>query len=92
MSCYLLSFMQVQFFSLSFVSRKPTVVRRAGFWQPWQRWMAELEYGASLPRKLEHGTAQKESLLSCLTPNNLVNVLLRCQSPVRSSRCHFKKG
>lgn len=54
--------------------------------------MAELEQGANLCRKLEPGTALKGSLQSWLMPSNLVNVLLRCQGPRRSSCCHFKKG
>lgn len=46
----------------------------------WQRWMAEIEKGSNLCYKLEPCSALKESLQSCLKPNNLVNVLLGCQS------------
>jgi len=53
--------------------------------------MAKVEQGANLYYKLEPSTSLKESLQSCLMPSNLVNVLLRCQDPRRSSCCRFKK-
>lgn len=54
--------------------------------------MAVLGHGAWLDHNLEHGPAVRERSQPCVTPGNLVNVLVRCQDPRRLSHCHFKKG